>query len=283
VVAGSPQRHRAWLIGSPIAHSLSPVMHNAAFAALGIAAEYGLRETGPGDLAAAVAVLREDDALGANVTIPHKEAVLPLLDEVSPLAARAGAVNTIVKRGRTLHGENTDIGGFLWPLRLGEAALDRWRVTILGAGGAVRGVAVALLDAGVPHLTIVNRTRERAQALATALDDRRVTALGLGDPWVGGALANADLLVNAIPTGWQTGDPTPLPAHLLARLPSHALVYDLSYRKTVLLHAAEARGLAILDGLPMLVEQGALSFQFWTGKEAPRRIMWAAAQAERDS
>lgn len=271
------------LIGYPIAHSLSPVMHDAAFAALGIPAEYRLLETQPGELAAAIALLREPAYLGANVTIPHKEQVLSLLDEISPLAERTGAVNTIVKRGQTLRGENTDIGGFLWPLRLGDAALDRWRVTILGAGGAVRGVAVALLDSGVPHLTIVNRTVDRARALATALGDPRITALGLDDPWVGGALAGSDLLVNAIPTGWHPGDPTPLEPALLARLPAHALVYDLAYRKTSLLHAAEARGLATLDGLPMLVEQGALAFQFWTGKEAPRRVMWAAAQAKREA
>src|SRR4051812_35510963 len=148
-------------------------MHDAAFANLGIAAEYTLLETQPDELPAAVALLREPDFLGANVTIPHKEPVLALLDEISPLAERVGAVNTIVKRGATLRGENTDVGGFLWPLRLGDAALDRWRVTILGSGGAVRGVAVALLDSGVPHLTIANRTAERARALAAALGDAR--------------------------------------------------------------------------------------------------------------
>jgi shikimate dehydrogenase len=282
VSTGGARKRQLRLIGYPIAHSLSPAMHDAAFAHLGIAAEYRLLETQPDELPAAVGLLREPDFLGANVTIPHKEPVLALLDEISPLAERAGAVNTIVKRGATLRGENTDVGGFLWPLRLGDAALDRWRVTILGAGGAVRGVAVALLDSGVPHLTIVNRTVERARALADALGDARITALGLDDPWVGGALAGSDLLVNAIPTGWRPGDPSPLDPALLARLPDHALVYDLAYRKTSLLHAAEARGLAILDGLPMLVEQGALAFQFWTGKEAPRRVMWAAAQAKRD-
>lgn len=269
------------LIGTPIAHSLSPALQNAGLAALGLDAEYRLWETGPDGLAAAVAAVRGPGYLGANVTIPHKEAVIPLLDEISPLAERAGAVNTLVKRGDTLRGENTDVGGFLWPLRVGGAQLDRWRVTLLGAGGAARGVAVALLDAGVTQLTIVNRTPERAAAIVAALDDARADLLALGDPWVGGALAASDLLINAVPTGRGPGSPLPLPLDLLERLPAHALVYDLAYRQTALLDAAATRGLATLDGLPMLVEQGALALQFWTGKEAPREIMWAAAVAAR--
>jgi shikimate dehydrogenase len=276
-------RPQVCLLGYPVGHSLSPLMHGAAFAALGIDAEYGLWETHPSQLAANVAALRGPGYLGANVTIPHKEQVVRLLDEVSPLALRAGAVNTIVKRGGILHGENTDIGGFLWPLRAGGAALDRWRVTVLGAGGAARGVAVALLDAGVPRLTIVNRTPERAQALADALGDERIEVLALGDNWVGGALAQSDLVVNATAAGWRPEDPPLLAPALLQRLPDHALVYDLTYRRTPLLRAAEERGLATLDGLPMLVEQGALAFQFWTGREAPRPTMWAAAQAGRDA
>lgn len=276
------QRRKLCLIGTPIAHSLSPALQNAGLAALGIDADYSLWETGPEGLAAAVAAVRGPDYLGANVTIPNKEAIIPLLDEISPLAERVGAVNTLVKRGAILRGENTDVGGFIWPLRVGGAQLDRWRVTLLGAGGAARGVAVALLDAGVTRLTIVNRTPGRAAALVAALADARADLLALADPWVGGALAASDLLINAIPTGRGTGAALPLPAALLERLPAHALVYDLAYRQTALLAAATARGLAILDGLPMLVEQGALALQFWAGKEAPREVMWAAARAARE-
>ncbi len=270
------------LLGYPVGHSLSPLMHGAAFTALGINAEYALWETHPTQLAAHVAALRDAPYLGANLTIPHKEQVVPLLDEVSPLALRAGAVNTIVKRGDTLRGENTDIGGFLWPLRAGGAEFSRWRVTVIGAGGAARGVAVALLDAGVARLTITNRTLDRAKTLATALNDERIEVLQLGESWLGGALSRSDLVVNATAAGWRPEDPPLLPPELLQRLPDHALVYDLTYRRTPLLGAAEARGLATIDGLPMLVEQGALAFQFWTGREAPRAIMWAAAQAGRD-
>lgn len=273
---------QARLLGYPVAHSLSPVMHNAAFATLGIAAEYRLWEVPPDGLAAAVRDLRRPEYLGANVTMPHKERVLALVDEVSPLAERAGAVNTIVKRGERLRGENTDVGGFLWPLRAGGAEFTRWRAAILGAGGAARGVAVALLDAGVSHLAIVNRTRERAEALVATLADPRVEAIGLREGRVGAVLAVADLLVNATAAGWHPDEPPPLSPELLGQLPAHALVYDLTYRRTSLLAAAAARGLATLDGLPMLVEQGALALQFWTGREAPREVMWEAARAARD-
>lgn len=269
------------LLGHPLGHSLSPAFQEAAFAQLGIAGRYILRDVSPDELGPAVASLREPDVLGANVTVPYKEAVVPLLDEVSPLAARVGAVNTIVKRGATLRGENTDVGGFLWPLRTGGAAFARWRVVVLGAGGAARAVAVALLEAGVLQLTIANRSVARARALAAALEDERAQALALDDPWLGGALATVTLLVDATAAGWNAAAPVLAP-DLLARLPNHALVYDLTYRQTPLLGAAAARGLATLDGLPMLVEQGALAFQLWTGREAPRPVMWAAALAARD-
>ncbi len=275
--SGAGIQRQLCLIGTPIAKSLSPAMHNAAYAALDVDAVYGLCEVGAEGLAAAVAALRGADYLGANVTIPHKEAVLALLDEISPLAQRAGAVNTIVKAGDRLRGENTDIGGFLWPLQQREVPFANWRVSLLGAGGAARGVAVGLLDAGVSQLTIINRTTARAAVLVEALADARVKLLALDDPWVGGALAAADLLVNAIPPG-----PTPLDETLLGRLPDQALVYDLAYRRTPLLDAASARGLATLDGLPMLVEQGALALECWFGQAAPREVMWAAAVAARD-
>ncbi|MGN6359118.1 MAG: shikimate dehydrogenase [Thermomicrobiales bacterium] len=271
---------RVWLLGHPLGHSISPPMQNAGFRALGIAATYSLNDVLPEDLADAVAALRQPDFYGANVTMPHKEAARALVDEVSRLAERVGSVNTIVNRDGVLYGDNTDVEGFLWPLRTGGAALDRWRVTVLGAGGAARAVAIALLEAGVPGITLVNRTPARAVALAASLNDPRVDTLPLSDRWVGGALAHADLLVNATGVGWHSDVP-PLAPELLDRLPAHALVYDLTYRHTALLRQAEARGLATLDGLPMLVEQGALALELWTGREAPRRVMFAAARAAR--
>lgn len=277
-----PAALRTVLLGHPLGHSISPAMQGAAFDHLGLAATYTLRDVPPESLAEAVATLRGPEFLGANVTVPYKEAVMPHLDEIVPLAERVGAVNTIVKSGGVLRGENTDVGGFLWPLRAGGADFATWRAVILGAGGAARAVAVALLEAGVAGLTIANRTPERARRLADALDDPRVTPLALDDPWLGGALTGAGLLVDATAAGWHAGEPILAP-DLLERLPAHALVYDLTYRQTPLLRAAAARGLATVDGLPMLVEQGALALEHWTGREAPREVMWAAAVAARDA
>ncbi|HET8629471.1 MAG TPA: shikimate dehydrogenase [Thermomicrobiales bacterium] len=266
------------LLGHPVAHSLSPAFQDAAFAAAGIPARYVLWDVAPGELAAAVARLREPGVLGANVTVPHKEAVVPLLDALTPRAARVGAVNTIVKRGAALEGDNTDLDGFLAPLRERGLPLAATRAVLLGAGGAARAVAAALLDAGAPALAVANRTPARAVALARDLGDARVCALGLDDPALGEACAGAGLLVNATSAGW--GDDAP-PAALAAldRLPPGALVYDLTYRATPFLRAAAARGLATLDGLPMLVEQGALAWRRWTGREPPRAAMRAAAAA----
>ena len=269
------------LLGHPVAHSLSPAFQDAAFAQAGIAARYALWDTAPEDLPAAVARLRGAEYLGANVTVPHKEAVVALLDEVAPLAGRVGAVNTIVKRGALLRGENTDVGGFLAPLRERGAELPRWRAVVLGAGGAARAVALALLDAGIAALTIANRTPARAEALAADLDEGRATSLALDDPRLGDHLASANLLVDATARGWHAAEST-LPPAQLALLPGDALVYDLTYQPTGLLRAAAARGLATLDGLPMLVEQGALAWQLWTGREPPRAVMWQAALAGRD-
>ena len=269
------------LLGHPLGHSISPAMQGAAFAHHRIAAAYELWDVAPEGLAGAVGALRGPNFLGANVTVPYKELVVPLLDELSPLAARAGAVNTIVKRGALLRGENTDIDGFLQPLRDRGADPAGLRATILGAGGAARAVATALLDAGVPGLTIANRTLARAEDLAAALATAYVAgapprAVALDAPALADVLAATSLLVDATAAGWRAGAPT-LPPALLARLPATALVYDLTYRSTPLLRAAADRGLATIDGLPMLVEQGALAFELWTGRPAPRAVMREAA------
>lgn len=277
---GAAERLVVPLVGQPIAYSLSPVFQQAAFDHAGIAARYELWETAPADLAARVARLREPGYLGANVTVPHKEAVLPLLDLVAPLAARIGAVNTIVKDQGRLRGENTDAGGFIAPLRERGVDFAAWRAVLLGAGGAARAVAFALLDAGVRELAIANRTLARAATLAAALADRRARVHALSDPALGQALASAALLVDATAGGWQ-GAPPALAPELLARLPAEALVYDLTYQETPLLRLAAARGLTTLDGFPMLIEQGALAWEHWTGRTAPREVMWAAARTAR--
>ena len=267
-----------WLIGDPVAHSRSPAMHNAALAALGIAARYRAVQTTAAELASRLTELRQPGFLGANVTLPHKQAVMPFLDEIEPAAARIGAVNTIVRLpdGRLL-GTNTDAPGLLADLAAARWTPTGQEVVILGASGAARAAAFALADAGVSSLTIVNRSLMRAIDLAAAIAANqpalRVRALALGDSAVDEAVASCTLLINATALGWRDNE-TPLPDPPVG---THCLVYDMVYRETTLLRAAAARGAQVRDGRGMLVEQGALAFERWTGHPAPRALMWQAA------
>lgn len=271
----------AGLIGEPVAHSRSPALHNAAFAHLGLRARYELWPTPAHDLAARVESLRAEHILGANVTLPHKVAVLDLLDRVDPEAAVIGAVNTIIRAADgSLAGANTDAPAFLAALRE-EASYDPagQAAVILGASGAARAAAVALVGAGVARLFVVNRTLAKAEdllgdVLAAAAGDPLLYALASGDAELPDALAGASLVVNATSLGWH-GDETPLPAELI---PRDALIYDMVYRPTRLLHDAAARGARTLDGSGMLVRQAALAFQRWTGLPAPLGVMRAAME-----
>lgn len=268
------------LIGDPVAHSISPVFQNAAFRACGRADTYALWHTSSAELAERVASLRAPGMLGANVTIPHKVAVVPCMDELDPVAAAVGAVNTIVRLadGR-LRGQNTDVPGFLRSLDVVGFRPRGARCILLGAGGAARAVAYGLVLAGARSLTVVNRTYERGEELladvlaATELDPE-LLVLTPDAPELADAVANAELVVNATSLGLKDGG-LPLAAELLG---PHLLVTDLIYRTTPLLAAAAARGARTQDGLEMLIQQGALSFEAWTGVTAPLDEMRAAAQ-----
>jgi|UniRef100_A0A7C2B760 shikimate dehydrogenase len=264
---------RLGLIGYPVEHSLSPAFQQAALDALGIPAHYELWPTPPAELSTRIATLREPNVVGANVTVPHKEAVTRFVDSLAPRALRAGAVNTIVVRSTGLHGDNTDIPGFLFPLTRRGFPIGDLRVVLLGAGGAARAVVVAFADHRCRSLVIANRSLARAQALVAEFGLGR--ALPLGTELLP-ELATADLLVNATSVGWD-GHSSPIPLEWLDVLPSHALVYDLTYRQTPLLAAAHARGLATLDGLEMLVAQGAESFRLWFQMDPPYELMLRAA------
>jgi shikimate dehydrogenase len=250
-------------------------MHQPALDALGISARYGRWQTTAAELPGRIASLRGDDALGANVTVPHKQAVMPLVDEVTPLARSAGAVNTVINQGGRLIGDNTDVYGFATSLR--EACPDAGTrsAVLLGAGGAARAVVLALRELGVSAITIVNRHAGRAEHLR---DDLGVPLAIAATP--DAALPEAGLLINATSLGWHAGE-LPLPVSLLDLLPDSALVVDLTYRDTDLLDAARARGLQTLDGLGMLVHQGARAFERFTGQPAPLDVMWEAARAAR--
>jgi shikimate dehydrogenase len=272
------------LIGYPVSHSLSPQMQQAAFDALGIEARYVLWETQPGTLAQRIASLRSPGILGANVTIPYKEDVVSLLDEYDAAAVKIGAVNTIVNRDGRLVGYNTDAAGFIRALTdFTGCAFDCHgkKAVILGTGGAARAAAVALLENGVGELALLGRTHRRVDALVNhlrAMDSgaRRVSGASLGSSEANRFLSGADLLVNATPVGLRMDDEA-LPVDI-DLLQAGAFVMDMVFNspQTRLLGAAHARGCHILNGLAMLLYQGALAFELWTGRAAPVEPMRAA-------
>ncbi len=273
---------RVGLIGDPVAHSISPAIQHVAFAARGIDAAYELWHTELADLPARVASLRDPRIMGANVTVPHKQAVMKHLDSVSETAVRAGAVNTIVHGDGKLSGDNTDVVGFASSVR--EACPDAGERTVLllGAGGAARAVVLALAELGVSQISVANRNQERAAALAADLAPIALNRIGLDRASLERALPSAGVLINSTALGWHPGE-SALDLDLLDLLPATAFVVDLTYRDTDLLTAARNRGLTTLDGLPMLVYQGAAAFSLWTGAEAPVPEMLAAAQIARDA
>jgi shikimate dehydrogenase len=273
-------RYRVGVIGDPVAHSISPAMQQPALDALGIPATFELWHTTAADLAARIASLRKPDALGANVTVPHKLAVMAHIDEISPLARRAGAVNVVVNRDGRLSGDNTDVHGFAMSL---EEACPNARVRpvlVLGAGGAARAIVLALEAMGVSRIVLANRNRARAEALAADLTPTPLHVVGTDEGSLAQELRRAAILVNATSLGWHRGE-APLPLDLLRLLPPNALVVDLTYRNTDLLIAARNRGLATLDGLAMLVYQGARALELWTGRAAPVDVMMEAARRAR--
>ena len=271
------------LIGHKLSHSISPQFQQAAFDYLGLDMRYEVWETAKDDLPEVVEGMRDASKLGANVTIPHKEAVLPLLDDVDNDARRIGAVNTIVNRGGKLIGYNTDASGFMRALRDDGAFSPRnKRVVLLGAGGAARAVGFALVDGRVRSLIILNRSVERGWALAWDLkvSDTEVVALSWKDGNTLTALAECDLLVNCTSVGMKDGSGEGKSPLGIGLIPKRALVYDVVYNplETPLLAAARKAGARTLGGLPMLVYQGAASFELWTGKSAPIDIMMRVAK-----
>jgi shikimate dehydrogenase len=269
------------VIGDPVAHSLSPALHQPALDRLGIPAVYERWHTVAADLLTRVESLRDPGILGASVTVPHKIAVMALIDEVSPAARRAGAVNTIVNRGGALFGDNTDIYGFGVTVSDALGGHAPSIAVVLGAGGAARAVVLALEAAGAGEIVVVNRDSGRAERLARDLHPAPVRPLRLDEDVLTRELPRAGLLVNATALGWHPGE-TPIALAHLDLLPAGAVVADLTYRDTDLLLAAQARGLNTVDGLPMLVHQGARAFELWTGAPAPVETMLAAAHAARE-
>lgn len=269
-------RLRLGVIGDPVEHSISPAMQQPALDALDIPATYERWLTPLDDLPVRIESLRAPDVIGANVTVPHKEHVRPLVDEISDLARRAGAVNTISNRDGRLVGDNTDVYGLSRSLRLHDDALNGCHAVVLGAGGAARAVALALEAVGANRISVLNRSLDRAERLRDDLSPAPVEAIDSGTPAATAALRSAHVVINATAIGWKRGE-TPLASEQLDLLQNETLVVDITYRDTDLLEAARGRKLRTLDGLEMLVFQGARSLEIWTGEQPPVDIMMAAA------
>ena len=276
---------RLGIIGYPIGHSISPIFQQAGLDHLGIDATYEKWEVTPERVGDFVAGLRAPGTLGINITVPHKQAVIPFLDEVDEWATAAGAVNTIVNRDGRLTGHNTDGPGFLQALLVETGySPDGTRALILGAGGAARGILLALVRGGVDSLVIANRTFERAETLAQLASDNGVgsEAIPLSGDALTEAAASANLIVNCTTMGMSHGPDEHGSPITAAQIPASAIVNDVVYTPliTPILKEAAAAGATALGGLHMLVYQGVLSFQMWTGVDAPVDVMLAAATAE---
>ncbi|MEB3168471.1 MAG: shikimate dehydrogenase [Synechococcaceae cyanobacterium] len=295
------------VLGDPVRHSLSPAMHNAALRALGLDWVYLALPVSAAGLESALRALELLDCRGLNVTLPHKPAACGLAAELSPLARRLGAVNTLVRRPQGgWFGTNTDVAGFLAPLQVPGENWSGRRAVVLGTGGSARAVLAGLLELGLERITLAGRRPEPLAALlaacqrwqedaASPLPATRMEAVAWQEP---GASAGADdelttalqgcqLLVNTTPVGMASGgDPlavqrSPLTRSQLDQLDG-ATVYDLIYtpRPTALLDQAMARGCRGLDGLEMLVQQGAAALRLWSGREeVPVAAMRQAALA----
>jgi shikimate dehydrogenase len=273
---------RVILIGHPVAHSLSAAMQQAAFDARGIDASYELWDRAPIDLPDAIEELRSDEFLGANITIPHKERVVPLIDRLTEDAAATGAVNTLTREGRRLIGHNTDVPGFAEALDqlVGRAKMPRQAV-VLGAGGGARAVVFGLIRVGFQRVVVFNRHLHRAEGLvkhfARSAAHMDLKAMPWHESIIEAELAKTRVLVNATSIGLAS-DESPIPADTL---PPDLLVLDLIYKRTRLLRDAEAAGCTARDGETMLLHQGAAAFTLWTGQAAPLDVMTAALSAAR--
>ena len=276
------------VLGDPLRHTLSPAMHNAALQELGLDWVYMALRTPPGRLAAVLEGLGAVECRGLNITLPHKAEAAQLAQELSPLAARLGAVNTLVPRAEGgWFGTNTDVEGFLAPLRSCGIPWQGQQALVLGNGGSARAIVAALTELGMAPILVAGRRQENLDRLLQACRGWAPTLAGVA--WsendLPPALGGSALVVNTTPMGMaRSGDPeptaTPLGPGDLDTLPTGATVYDLIYtpRPTALLQQAKARGCRTIDGLEMLVQQGAASLRLWTGLgEVPVAVMREAA------
>jgi len=275
---------RLGVFGDPVEHSLSPKMQNAALKHCKIDLQYARFHISPDELRGAIDLIRKLEFIGVNLTIPHKIAALGMVDIADENAKRIGAINVVKVEGGKLHGFNTDGRGFARAIRE-EFSVDLrdLRIMILGAGGAARAIALQCAKENPERLVIANRSFEKAQKLADELRDffagpkvlgpvARLQAVSLEETAIRFQIGNVDLVVNATPVGLNRGDPSPIPARLLA---PHLMIYDTIYsaERTPLVSAAIEAGARATNGLSMLLHQGALAFEIWFQREAPIEVM----------
>ncbi|MCT7985381.1 shikimate dehydrogenase [Laspinema sp. A4] len=269
------------VIGYPVKHSLSPVMHNAAIAEMGVDFVYLPWPIAPSDLSTALAGFAAIGVRGFSITIPHKQAIIPLLSEISPVAQAVGAVNTVWRTPTGWAGTNTDVEGFLAPLQRCDRPWNQTLAVILGAGGAARAVVAGLAQLGCAKICVVGRNFEKLQAFQTSWQDSPWTLnLSVHDgSELPQLLPQAGLLVNSTPVGmYPEVAQSPVTPDLLATLPQGAIAYDLIYTPspTEFLRQAQAVGAVAIDGSEMLVRQGAAALQIWLDRPVPVDIMGQA-------
>lgn len=263
------------LIGDPVEHSMSPVMHNAAFQKLGLDYAYLAFRVSPPELGKAVAGLRALNVVGFNITIPHKVTVIPFLDGLDPLAEKIGAVNTVVNKDGELRGYNTDAEGFLQALKKHGIKPKGKKIVIIGAGGAARAIAYILAEKGA-DITITNRKQELdwAESIAQTIEEdlkKKVPVYDLEELTL--AVKDTDVLVNATSVGMSPDrENSPAPVKLLTKIPA---VFDIVYNplETRLIREAKKVGAVTVGGVDMLAWQGAIAFEKWTGEKAPVALM----------
>ena len=257
------------VIGHPVSHSLSPLMHNAALTKLGLDYVYLPFPIAPENLESAIAGFASIGVVGFSITIPHKQAILPLLSEISPVAQAIGAVNTVTRQGDKWVGTNTDVEGFIAPLQTTyHQDWSQKRAVILGNGGAARAVVAGCIKLGLAEIHVVGRNLQKLQAFHQSWQNSPFADKFQVHEWteLPNLLHQANLLVNTTPIGMYPHiEESPLSSQEISYLPGDAIVYDLIYtpKPTKFLHLAEKQGAIIIDGLEMLVQQGAAALKIW--------------------
>ncbi len=282
------------VIGNPIAHSLSPVIHNAAIVHLGLDCVYVAFPVAPADLATVLAGFAAIDVSGCSVTIPHKQAIMPLLTEISPLARAVGAVNTIWNTPKGWHGTNTDVAGFISPLAAIPRVWTKTTAVILGNGGAARAVVAGCHQLGCGKIQVVGRDAAKLAEFKQSWQDIQLTTNNSETPvavefqvylWdkLSELITTEDLLlINTTPIGMHPHtESSPVNAEIMQGLKSDSIVYDLIYTPspTKFLELAKDRGAIAIDGVEMLINQGAVAFKWWLQQAAPVEIMRQALLA----